>query len=372
MKAWPVLGIFLIQVLLFLAHWFLFRSWTAFWPGLGATVQFNLQVALLVLSFSFVVSALLSFRFSNFAVTFFYKIAAIWLGFLNFIFYGAWLTWLAWFVIRAFGAPNRHELLSSIADGFLVLAVMTGIYGLLNARIIRVRRVPVRLPNLPESWRGRRAVLMSDLHLGNVNGVHFCRRMTLLAAGLNPDIVFIPGDLFDGTIANLDKLIAPLKELAAPFGIYFSTGNHEEFHDPASYVQAISRIGIRVLANERVTVDGLHILGIPDSDLSYPIRVKATLDKLSPGAGEASILINHAPIRLPIVEQAGISLQVSGHTHGGQIIPYTWVTRRIFGPFTSGLHRFGALQVYTSTGAGTWGPPMRVGAQPEIVVLEFE
>jgi len=259
-----------------------------------------------------------------------------------------------------------------VAAILFTIAVAVGIYGIMNALSIRVRRIPVMLPNLPESWRGRTALIISDLHLGNINRVGFSRRIARMSAALNPDIVFIPGDLFDGTIANLDKLIAPLKELAAPFGIYFSTGNHEEFHDPASYVQAISRIGIRVLANERVTVDGLHILGIPDSDLSYPIRVKATLDKLSPGAGEASILINHAPIRLPIVEQAGISLQVSGHTHGGQIIPYTWVTRRIFGPFTSGLHRFGALQVYTSTGAGTWGPPMRVGAQPEIVVLEFE
>ncbi len=89
-------------------------------------------------------------------------------------------------------------------------------------------------------------------------------------------------------------------------------------------------------------------------------------DNAQPG-----ILLNHAPARLPIVEQAGFSLQLSGHTHGGQFPPFTWITRRVYGRFTRGLHRFGALQVYTSTGVGTWGPPMRVGTRSEIILFEF-
>ena len=100
--------------------------------------------------------------------------------------------------------------------------------------------------------------------------------------------------------------------------------------------------------------------------------MKALLDGLHLDHTEPCILLNHAPIRLPIVEQAGISLQLSGHTHGGQFLPFTWITRSVFGRFTSGLNRFGALQVFTSTGAGTWGPPMRVGTRPEIVLLEFQ
>jgi hypothetical protein len=372
LKAWPFLAVFLIQVLLFLAHWFLFHTWIAFWPGLGPAAGTELRTALFVLSFSFVAAALLSFRFSNFAITAVYKIAAIWLGLLNYLFYAACLTWLAWYAARALRIPHAFAARPLIAAGFFAAAVLTGIFGMLNALWIRVRRITVQLPGLPASWRGRRAVVMSDLHLGNVNGAGFCRRVISLAAGLHPDIVFIPGDVFDGTVANLDRLIAPFKQFAPPLGIYFSTGNHEEFHDAAEYVKAIARAGVRVLANERVTIDGLHILGICYSESTYPLRVRATLENLSPGPGTASILLNHAPIRLPIVEQAGIGLQLSGHTHGGQIFPYTWLTHRIFGRFTHGLHRFGALQVYTSTGAGTWGPPMRVGAQPEIVVLEFE
>jgi hypothetical protein len=111
---------------------------------------------------------------------------------------------------------------------------------------------------------------------------------------------------------------------------------------------------------------------VPYGDSTYPIRLRTTLEGLRPAQGEATILLNHVPNRLPIVEQAGITLQLSGHTHGGQIFPFTWLTRRVFGEFTYGLQQFGGLQVYTSSGAGTWGPPMRVGTHPEIVLLTFE
>ncbi|HZP05596.1 MAG TPA: metallophosphoesterase [Terracidiphilus sp.] len=371
MKAWPFLGVLLIQIILLLAHWFLFHTWIAFWPGLSATAQLALRGVLFALAFTFVAAALLSFRFSNPAVAFFYKIAVIWLGFLNFFFLGACLSWLVWYGMRAFGGAQALSARPLIAVGFALLAVLAGIFGLFNALWIRMRRIPVHLPHLPPSWVGRRAVLMSDLHLGNVNSTRFCRRVVKLASSFDPDVVFIPGDLFDGSKGDLDRMVAPLKELKPPLGVYFSTGNHEEFHDPSDYLDAIRRTGVRVLANERVTVDGMHILGISYGESTYPIRTRTLLESMSPGPETASILLNHAPIRLPIVEQAGISLQLSGHTHGGQIFPYTWLTRRIFGRFTYGLHRFGALQVYTSTGIGTWGPPMRIGSQPEIVVLEF-
>lgn len=371
MKAWPFLGVLLIQIILLLAHWFLVHTWIAFWPGLSPAAQLALRGALFGVAFTFVAAALLSFRFSNVVVSFFYRIAAIWLGFLNFFFLGACLSWLVWFGMRAFGGAHASSGRPLVGTGFALLALLAGIFGLFNAHWIRVRRIPLHLPHLPAPWRGRKAVLMSDLHLGNINSTGFCRRVVKLASSFEPDVVFIPGDLFDGSKGDLDRMVAPLTELKPPLGVYFSTGNHEEFHDPSDYLQAIQRAGVRVLVNERVTVDGLHILGISYGESSYPIRTRTLLEELSPGPEAASILLNHAPVRLPIVEQAGIGLQLSGHTHGGQIFPYTWLTRRIFGRFIYGLHRFGALQVYTSTGVGTWGPPMRIGSQPEIVVFEF-
>ncbi len=211
--------------------------------------------------------------------------------------------------------------------------------------------------------RGRRFCDFVDLHLGHVNGPAFCRRIVELAARLKPEIVFLPGDLFDGGKADATALAEPLRALAPPFGSYFSTGNHDEFGDTAQYAKVLTDAGIRVLANEKVTVDGLEIVGVSYGDSGYPIRLRAILESLQLVPGRASILLNHVPNRLPIVEQAGIGLQLSGHTHGGQLFPFTWLTRRAFGKFTYGLRRFGELQVYTSSGAGTWGPPMRVGTQ---------
>lgn len=373
MKAWPALAIVVIQALLFLAHWFIYSTTIAFWPGLAPAAVTGLRVAMLILAFSFAPATLLAFRFSNIIVRILYNVAATWLGFLNYFFWAAILVRLAWLALRLSHSPVSPAATRPLLFGALfLLATVVGVYGFINARVLHLHRIIIHLPNLPDSWHGRRAVLLSDLHLGPINGVRFCRRVVSLAARFRPDIVFMPGDLFDGTMGDLDRLIAPLRALSAPLGIYFSTGNHEEFHLTEQYLEAIKHAGIRVLANEQVTVDGMQIAGVFYRDSTYPIRMKTILDGMRVDRTGPAILLNHAPTRLPIVEQAGFSLQLSGHTHGGQLLPFTWLTQRIFGRFTSGLHHFGALQVYTSTGAGTWGPPMRVGSRSEIVLIEFK
>ena len=374
MKAWPVVPIVVIQIILLLAHWLVYSTWVAFFrPGLSPAALADLRIAMVALAFSFVIASLLSFRFSNFGVRLIYWLAAVWLGFLNFLFWMSLVAWVAWLGIRvSHPAVNLDASRRALVIVCYLIAILAGVYGLFNARIIRVRHVAVQLKNLPADWRGRRAVLLSDLHLGPINGVRFCRRLIALAARFDPDVVFIPGDMFDGTHADLDRLVAPFRTLTPRSGIFFSTGNHEEFTPAAPYIEAIRRAGIRVLANESVSIDGVQIAGVLYQDSTHIIRMKAFLDGLGLDHDKPCILLNHAPIRLPIVEQSGVSLQLSGHTHGGQFVPFTWITRSIFGPFTSGFHRFGDLQVYTSTGAGSWGPPMRIGSAAETVFLTFE
>ena len=373
MRIWRYVGIFLVQLILFLAHWFVYHTWIAFWPHLRPATASGLRTAMFVLAFTFVPASLLSFRFFNPAVAFFYKLAAIWLGFMNYLFLAACLSWPVWYVVRVSASQAAAYSARPWIGGVLfALALTTGFYGLINAYWTRVRRLSIALPNLPETWRGRRAVLLSDLHLGQVHGSGFCRRMTALVARLNPDIVFLPGDVFDGAKADLDRLIAPFKELSPRFGIYFSSGNHEEFGNAAEHLKAVSGAGIRVLNNERVTIDGLQIAGIPDEESGDPERMKAIFDEMQMDHAQASILLNHAPVRLRIVEESGVSLLLSGHTHGGQLFPFNWITHRVFGKFVYGLNEFGALKVYTSSGAGTWGPPMRVGSQPEVVQITFQ
>lgn len=372
MKAWPVLGILIVQVLLCLAHWFLYDTWIDFWWPMHPSAALALRIALILLSAIFIFAAMLGFRHTNWLVALTYQIAAVWLGLLNFLGLAACLAWVLDFILRAFLSHSarlqaRHE----IAAVLFAAAVLAVLYGILNARFIRIRRIPVALDRLPEAWRGRTALVMSDLHLGNINGIRFARRVAGLARRLAPDVIFIPGDLFDGTKAEPSIIAEPLFDLHPPHGVFFVAGNHEEFGGATHYTEALHRAGFRVLDNECVDVDGLQVLGVHYTNANFPLRLRHFLMNLHLSEGPASILLQHVPARLPIVEQAGVSLQLSGHTHGGQIFPFSLITRRAFGKFTHGLQRFGSLQVLTSSGVGTWGPPMRVGTHSEVVLITF-
>jgi len=373
LKARPIIAIAIVQSVFCLAYWFLYRTWIDFWWPVSPAAALALRIALSVLSVSFVVAMVLSFRFSNPLVRLIYRIASVWLGLSNFLFVAACLAWLTDLLLRLLLSANiRIAARPLIAGAFLLSAVGTAIYGMLNARYIRQRHLTVRLPNLPEAWHGRTALLISDMHLGHINGARFAGRIAAMARQLNPAMIFIAGDLYDGAKIEPATQAAPLSELSPPLGIWFVGGNHEEFGGAAHYEDALRRAGIRVLHNERVVVDGLQILGVPYGQSTHPIQLRAFLEGLNLKNASASILLNHVPGQLSIAEHAGVSLQLSGHTHGGQFFPFSWVTRRAFGKFTYGLQRFGDMQVYTSSGAGTWGPPMRVGTHPEIVLLTFE
>ncbi len=328
-----------------------------------------LRITFGILSISFVVSSFLAFRFSNAFVRIFYWFAAIWLGVLNFLLWGACLAWVSYGVARLAGwrASGRP-----IAIVFLLAAVLVSTYGIINAARVRVRRLVVKLPNLPESWKGKRAGMVSDLHLGHVRNHRFSRKIATMLAREKPEIVFITGDFYDGTRADLQHLAEPWASLAAPLGTYFVAGNHEEFRRDAHYLEAIESARIRVLNNEKVIADGIQVVGLNHHSTANPRRFESILRQLAPDRNCASILLSHSPHLLEVAERAGISLQLSGHTHRGQMLPWRWVVERIFGPYAYGLHAFGSMMVYTSSGAGTWGPPMRVGTKCEIVLMQFE
>jgi len=252
------------------------------------------------------------------------------------------------------------------------IAVVAGVYGVFNANWTRVTRTTVRLANLPTTWRGRRAALISDVHLGHVRNGSFLRRMVTKILREEPDAIFIAGDLYDGTAIDAGQAAQPLNKLAAPHGVYFVAGNHEQFGDDSKYLRAIAAAGVRVLTNEKVEVDGLQIIGVPYRNAIENGQFASVLQDVGLDRDRASILLTHAPDHPEIAEAAGVSLQLSGHTHLGQFIPWSWMARRIYRQFVYGLSRIGKMQIFTSSGAGTWGPPLRLGSNPEIVMLEFE
>jgi hypothetical protein len=367
-----VVFVSIVQAILFLAHWFVYATVAHFWGGVATS--WGVKLAFVLLSVSFVAASLRGWYSYGPLVRFFYLISALWLGFASFFMLASIASWIIYGISVAAGLGWRPDW---VADLAFAIAAIAGLYGVLNAAWPRVVRISVALPNLPAQWRGRTAALVSDLHLGHVRNIRFVRRVVNKLLALQSDIVFVAGDLYDGVAADFEKLAQPWSDLVlspktAALGVYYIAGNHEEFYRNAEYLPPLLRAGIRVLNNEKVEVDGLQLVGIHYRDAVNADEYHSILRGLQLDRRRASVLLLHAPVRLPISEEEGISLQLSGHTHGGQFFPWTLIAQRVWKKFIHGLQRFGTLQVYTTYGTGTWGPPLRLGTRPEIVLITFE
>ena len=360
----------ILQSVLLSTHFLLYETWR-FSSAKGHTAgPLWIKLVLGLLSVTFVPASLLAFRYTNAPVRVFYRIAAVWVGLLSFLFIAMACCWTIFAVAVVAGLDLNFHRTVELLFG---VALLAGLYGVFNASWTRVTRAKVRLANLPATWRGRKAALISDLHLGHVRNGGFLRRLVAKILRERPHAIFIAGDLYDGTAIDAARAAEPLNQLTtAPHGVYFVAGNHEQFWDDSKYLHAIAAAGVRVLNNEKVEVDGLQIAGVPYRTAWQPRSLASALHGIRLDRHRASILLTHAPDHPEIAEAAGVSLQLSGHTHLGQFIPWSWMARRIYRRFVYGLSRIGKMQVFTSSGAGTWGPPLRLGSNPEIVVLEFE
>ncbi len=361
--------IVVIQSVLFLTHYLLYETWAFSPAGSETPGAFWIKLVLGLLSVSFIAASLLAFRYTNAALRAFYRAAAVWMGLVSFLFLAAVSSWIIFGIARLAGLNvNFHRTVELLFGA----AAIAGLYGVFNAGWTRITRTTVRLANLPPAWRGRTAALISDVHLGHVRNGNFLRRLIAMTLREEPDAIFVAGDLYDGTAIDARRAAEPLHQLVAPQGVYFVAGNHEQFGDDSKYLNAITAAGVRVLSNEKVEVDGLQIIGVPYRNATQNGQLASVLRGIGLDRGRASILLTHAPDHPEVAEAAGVSLQLSGHTHLGQFLPWSWMARRIYRQFVYGLSRIGKMQVFTSSGAGTWGPPLRLGSNPEIVLLEFQ
>jgi predicted MPP superfamily phosphohydrolase len=351
----------------------------------------DLRIIFVVLTLSFTAATFVSFWRAGLIARIFYKISAVWTGFLMYFFFAAF-TYGVFVTVNEYAVHAFSVTLFSWSDLSLFGAVLftaafiVGVYGCIHANRIFVTRVPIQMPNIPKLWKGRRAVWISDIHLGHIRGARFMKKIVKKIQALKADIVFIGGDLYDGVAVDELAVIEPLRELCAhdtcPRGVYFVMGNHEEFSEKSRerFLRAIKSVdGIRVLEDECVTIDGVDIIGVDHEHASDRKRFSEILSRVrTHGDGGAfnvqrpSILLKHEPKDLDIACAAGISLQISGHTHKGQVFPATLLAWLVFPGFDYGLHEYKGMQVYTSSGVGTWGPPLRVGTRSEIVEFEFK
>ena len=271
-----------------------------------------------------------------------------------------------------FDAFRRNSALGVTLLGFLITLL-----GFSNARrTAAVSRVTVPIGNLPAALQGFQLVQISDIHIGPTIRGDYLRRIVSAVNRLHPDMVAITGDLVDGSVRELGPHVAPLAELASRHGSYFVTGNHEYYSGAHSWIAELRRLGITVLLNDHVVLqhDGAMavVAGVTDYnaahfDPAHRSNPFAAIAGSPPDAG-VKILLAHQPRSAPAAAEAGFDLQLSGHTHGGQFMPWNFFVR-MQQPFVSGLHRLRQLWVYTSRGTGYWGPPKRFGAPSEITLL---
>jgi predicted MPP superfamily phosphohydrolase len=291
----------------------------------------------------------------------------------------------AWSRLRASGRLEidlgRRTLVARAFAG----AVTAGAAALTVAAVraatgpVAVRRVAVTLPRLPRRLDGLTVVQLTDLHVGPTIGRAFIESIVARTNALEPDVIAITGDLIDGTVAELTDAVAPLAALRARHGVYFVTGNHEYFSGATPWIAELTRLGVRCLRNERVSIGqgdaSFDLAGVDDhsgarsGEPGHGEDLAKALADLDPA--REVVLLAHQPRSVFAAARFGVGLQISGHTHGGQIWPFSYLVR-LQQPFIAGLHRHRETQIYVSRGTGYWGPPMRLGAPAEITQIVLQ
>lgn len=347
-----------------------------------------LFTAFLLMALSFPLAMFLSRTVDGPLIRVFYGLAATWLGF---VFLG----------LMIFGVLHLTQLLFRLAGHLLMpmalgwasiaLTILIGIYGLVNASVVRTTEATIGLDKMKEPKVT--IALLTDIHVGAVYGPKYLQKIVNRTNALNPDLVVIAGDLFDGSAKPAYGMVQPLENLKAP--AFFVTGNHEVYEGVDITTGLVARTGVKVLRNEITEFRGLQIVGIEapsrESRKNTGIEgISEQLDKTLP-----VLLLYHIPLGLEQAKAAGVDLQLSGHTHNGQLFPFNLIMPLIY-RFYKGLGREvkeayvrsnpGAMIqgeppegmkeqddffIYVSQGVGTWGPPMRIGTRSEIIKINL-
>lgn len=316
--------------------------------------------------------------------------ALVWIGawvgytWMGFIFLFFWIS-LAFDVVRLLALyvgtalrwnPGTMPLTeSSTFYGTLALALGVTAYGYFEARVIRVERIHLRTTKLPAAFGRFKVVQIADVHLGALVGARQLRRIVARIQALDPDLLVSTGDLIDGQADHLDGLTRLFRELRPRFGKFAVTGNHEFFVGADRALDFTARAGFTVLRGEAVTLaEAITVAGVDDPAgrwMGVPVYAdeKALLSALP--RERFTLLLKHQPV----VDRNSLGLfdlQLSGHTHHGQIFPFGLFVRMTY-QMRSGLTSLAPhCYLYVSRGTGTWGPPIRVLAPPEITLIEIQ
>ncbi len=370
------------------SHIFIWHSATAFLRIADPRTRAWLLVSMIALSVSFPATLLLSRAVGGAVVRMAYLGAAFWIGLAIHLVMALALAWAAHGAMKAAGkTPDTRLLLASA----VVLSLAASAIGLWRAVHPQIIRVDAEIKDLPAQWQGKTVVHLSDLHLGMLNGRWFLEDVCEQAQELDPDLVLITGDLFDGSCPDPQSFKDLLRAIPAKEGVFFVTGNHEGYLGVENALAALEGTGIRILDDEIAEVKGLQIIGASFPEHGRKSRGDSQRGLASYDPGKPSILLYHTPTNLEathpglgtqqvktyfspdtdfrFAQEKGIDLQLSGHAHAGQIFPFGAVTGIIYGGFHRGFHRLGSFSINVSCGTGTWGPPVRTAGTSEITAI---
>jgi hypothetical protein len=307
--------------------------------------------------------------------------SSLWMGFAFYLIVLLAVTdavwWLSGGSARAAAEVSGGAMTASALRAATVTAIAfaVGVFSMRSGlRPPELRRVEIILARWPARLDGFRIVQLSDIHIGPILDGGFARALVERVTALAPDLVVVTGDLVDGAVKHLRHEVAPFGDLRGRLGVYFVTGNHDHYSGVHSWCDAVTQLGIRVLRNERVEIRDrdsvFDLVGVDDHHGSHfgggGEDLVAAFDGRDPE--RPAVLLAHDPSTFKRASELRVDLQISGHTHGGQIWPFGYLVRLAV-PFVAGRYRRGCSELYVSSGTGFWGPPMRLFAPAELTEI---
>lgn len=321
--------------------------------GISQTV---ITVLIIIFTAAYPVASILESISSNVLTRIIYTLSAAWMG----------IAIVLGYTLIVYEVLNIVFNIPPFTGGIAVLLVASviSVYSILNSVYLNVKEVEIPIQNLE---RELRIAQISDTHIGPIRNSGFIKEIVKKINALDPDLLLITGDLVEGSVGLHPSMFDAINTLKAK--IFFVTGNHDTYGGLENVFEVLKTTNINVLINEVAEFEGLQIVGVGYStSRNY---LKTVLPELEIDKSKPSLLMYHVPIEIEYANEAGIDLQLSGHTHRGQMFPFNFLGKLVF-PYFNGIYNYNGTQLYVSPGTGTWGPPMRSGSRSEITLINLK
>ncbi len=323
---------------------------------LGLPMDNGFYIIMIIAAISYPLATIIERIVSNNYSRIFYTAASAWMGISFYL-----LFFLIIYLVLSFLFPVPRE---TAGITIAILTTIISAYAIYNSYFLKISQIEIPIKGLKEDLR---AVHLSDIHIGSIRNSGYMERIVNETNKLDPEVVFITGDMVDGSAKLHKHTFKAIDSFKAP--AFFVTGNHETYEGLDEVFRVLGGTNLKILQSELVEYKGIQVIGVGYS--FEKDHLKNSLSKMEIKDEKPSILLYHLPRGLEEVNMAGINLQLSGHTHNGQMIPFNFLVKLMF-PYITGLYQYKGTKLYVSQGTGTWGPPMRLGSNCEITLITLK